>query len=73
MSAKMYGFLLSVLIFLVLSLAVVFYLVKVEFSGSELFWHGAIAGFFGCLVLVFAFLTVYIGFKISHKTKMVTL
>ena len=73
MAAKSYGFFVIVLIFLSLSLAIVYYLVKVRFSGSELFWYGAIAGFFGCLFLVFLALAVYIAFKVSYESKKNTL
>ena len=72
MSTKGYGFLALVLILLALSLAVVFYFVKVGFSGSDLFWYGAIAGFFGCLFLVFITIAVYIAFKLSYKRKQET-
>jgi hypothetical protein len=73
MAAKSYGVFVIVLVFLALSLAIVYYLVKVRFSGSELFWYGAIAGFFGCLVLVFLTLAVYIAFKLKYRSKKNTL
>ncbi len=68
MATNRHSLFVLMLIFLMLSLAVVFYLVKVGFSGSELFWYGAISGFLSCLALISLILTIYIGYKLAHKT-----
>jgi hypothetical protein len=68
MATNRHSLFLLMVIFLVLSLAAVFYLVKVRFSGSELFWYGAIAGLLSCLALISLILTIYIGYKLAHKT-----
>jgi len=51
------------------SLAIVTYLVKAKsYTGSDIFWYGAVSGFLSCLFLVLLALTAYLALKLRYKT-----
>jgi uncharacterized membrane protein len=55
-------------ILLVFSLAILYCFYKGQFyTGSDIFWYGAIAGFLACLLLVFLVSIIYLALKLRKK------
>jgi hypothetical protein len=49
----------AILIFLACSIAIIRYVAEANFYTGGVFWHGATAGFMGCLFLGSAILTIF--------------
>lgn len=64
-STKRLGLMLVILITSGLATAILLYFKP---GDSDLWWYGAIAGFFSCLSLVLLGVTVALVFKLIHKT-----
>ena len=60
---------LAVVIFLVVSITIIYYLFKANFHATGVFWYGAIAGFAGCLVLLSLILTISLRTTKRMSTK----
>src|SRR4030067_3646606 len=60
---------LAVVIFLVVSITIIYYLFKANFHATGVFWYGAIAGFAGCLFLSSLILTISLRATKSVLTK----
>ena len=50
----------AILIFLACSIAIIRYLAEANFYTGGVFWHGATAGFMGCLFLASTILTIFL-------------
>ena len=58
----------AILVLLALVIGIVWSFAKWQFyTGSDIFWYGAIAGFLFCLFLVFLVLIIYLVFKLKAK------
>ena len=65
---------LAITILTIISGSIVLHFAKTKYyTGSEIFWYGAIAGFLGCLLLVFLVLIGYLVFKPKAKWRILTL
>lgn len=57
--------LIAILVLLALAIAVIYHFAKANYyTGSEIFWYGAIAGFLGCLLMVFLVTIGFLALKI---------
>lgn len=68
MAIENYRVLVAILVLLVLVFGIVWSFAKGQFyTGSDIFWYGAIAGFLFCLLWVFLVLIIYLVFKLRAK------
>ena len=65
---RKYTVLVAILVLLASAIAIIYHFAKANYyTGSDIFWYGAIAGFLGCLLLVFLVLIGFLLFKLKTK------
>ena len=68
MATKRFVILALILVLLASAISIVYHFAKTNYyTASEIFWYGAIAGFLGCLLLVFLVLIVFLVFKLKAE------
>lgn len=70
MATKRFAILGTMLVLLALVIGIVWSFAKGQFyTGSDIFWYGAIAGFLLCLLLVSLVLMGFLAFKLRAHMK----
>ena len=68
MAQKRVAVIAAILVLLALVIGTVWSFAKGQFyTASDVFWYGVIAGFLGCLLLVFLFLIVFLVLKLKAE------